>query len=208
MRKFLEKLGRYKFLELLKIISGRLLKTYCYKMHYLVLDINIDEIQKKLIDFDLPVKVLEYEDFLLGDPAVFTVHKLKGVARRLNDGSHKAYGIIENDKLIYSTWISFKELSLPVDIKYTLPSNEGLLEDSYCNKEARGRGLHFKMNLFRICKLHELGKNRVIVIVLSGNTPAFKVQLKSGFREIGTFHCGRILGKPFSTLKHSRYEGK
>lgn len=197
-----------KICQFVRKVFARVLKTYSYKMHYLVLDVNIDEIRQRLTNFDLSVKELEYDDFLLGDSTVFTTRKLDGVARRLSDGTHKAYGIIEDGKLIYSTWISLTELSLPVDKKYALAANEGLLEDSYCNKAARGRGLHFKMNLFRISKLYELGKNRVVAIVLNGNTPAFKVQFKSGFREIGTFHCGRILGRSFSTLKQSRYEGK
>lgn len=194
--------------QFIRKVASRVFKTYAYKMHYLVLDTNIDNINQQLQDFDLPVKELEYNDFLLGDSSVFTAHKLDGVARRLNDGVHKAYGIIENGKLIYSTWISLRELSLPVAVLYELAPNEGLLEDSYCNREARGRGLHFKMNLFRISKLYELGKNRVVAIVLNGNTPAFKVQFKSGFREIGTFHCGKILGISFSTLNKSKYEGK
>lgn len=177
-------------------------------MHYLVLDINIEDIQQELSNFSLPVKELEYNDFLLGDSSVFNSHKLNGVMRRLNDGTHKAYGIIENGKLIYSTWISLKELSLPVSTKYLLSQKEGLLEDSYCNVNARGRGLHFKMNIFRISKLYELGKKRVVAIVLDGNTPAFKVQFKSGFREIGTFYCGKFFGISFSTLNKSKYENK
>ena len=196
------------FCQFAKKVATRVLKTYSYKMHYLVLDTNIDAIHQQLQDFDLSVKELEYEDFLLGDSNVFTTRKLKGVVRRLNDGVHKAYGIIENGKLLYSTWISLKELSLPVAVSHTLASNEGLLEDSYCNVDARGRGLHFKMNLYRISKLYELGKSRVVAIVLDGNMPAFKVQFKSGFRELGTFHCGKILGMSFSTLNKSKYEGK
>ena len=197
-----------RMLQLLKKIFTILFKTYFYKMHYLILDLDIDEIQQKLVDFNLSVKELEYEDFLCGDSKVFNAFKLRSVLRRLNDGTHRAFGIIENGELIYSTWISLEELSLPVNVKYKLASNEGLLEDSYCNKEARGRGLHFNMNLFRISKLHELGKSRVIAIVMDGNAPAFSVQLKSGFRDVGTFHCGKIFGISFSTLKQSSYESK
>ena len=194
--------------QFVRKVSTRVFKTYSYKMHYLVLDTNIDVIQQRLQEFDLSVKELEYEDFLMGDSTVFTPRKLESVFNRLNDGTHKAYGIIENDRLIYSTWISTKELSLPVAVSYTLASNEGLLEDSYCSVDARGRGLHYKMNLYRIARLYELGKNRVVAIVMDGNAPAFKVQFKSGFREIGTFYCGKIFGISFSTLNNAKYEGK
>ena len=194
--------------QFVRKVSARVFKTYSYKMHYLVLDTDINAILQQLQEFDLSVKELEYENFLMGDETVFTTHKLNSVVKRLNDGTHKAYGIIENGRLIYSTWISTKELSLPVSVSYTLASNEGLLEDSYCSVDARCKGLHYKMNLYRIARLYELGKNRVIVIILDGNTPAFKVQFKSGFREIGTFYCGKIFGISFSTLNRAKYEGK
>ena len=89
-----------------------------------------------------------------------------------------------------------------------LAPNEGYLEDSYCAPIARGRGLHSKMNNYRIKKIYEAGKNRVIVIVQEGNTPAFKVQFKSGFEEIGTFYHGYIFGIKFNTLKKEKFDEK
>ena len=39
-----------------------------------------------------------------------------------------------------------------------------------------------------------------------GNVPAMKVQMKSGFKEIGVFYVGRILGMKFCTLKKQKME--
>ena len=129
--------------------------------------------------------------------------------QRCQDPTYKAYGIIENDRLIYSTWVSLHRMGMSIETKPVyLASNEGYLEDSYCDPMARGRGLHSKMNNYRIKKIFEAGKDRVIAIVQEGNAPAFKVQFKSGFEEIGTFYHGYILGIKFNTLKKEKFDGK
>ncbi len=181
---------------------------YC-KAHYLRLNIDIEKTSELLHDFDLPVKELSYEDFLKGDRTVFKGEKLEIYHRRCQDPTYKAYGIIENGELIYSTWISYHRMGMSVERKamFLLP-NEGYLEDSYCAPSARGRGLHSKMNNFRIKKIYESGRNRVIAIVIDGNVPAMKVQLKSGFEELGTFWQGYFLGIKINTLDKKRFDDK
>lgn len=188
---------------------NRILHISIGKKHYLRLNTDIDLVNKQLERFDLPVRELVYEDFLKGDKTVFYGKKLKLIKNRLQDKNYKCYGIIENDRLVYSTWISLERLGLSVNTKpiFLLP-NEGLLEDSYCDPIARGRGLHSKMNFYRIKKLYELGKNRVLAIVLDGNTPAMKVQLKSGFEELGVFYNGYFLGIKVNTLNKEQFDGK
>lgn len=185
-----------------------ILKTQIGKIHYLRLNIDIDKVNNALEGFNLPVKELTYEDFLKGDPSVFRGEKLDLIKNRLQDPYYKAYGIIENNRLIYSTWISLKQLGLTIKLKQpiVMASDEGLLEDSYCDPIARGRGLHGKMNNYRIKKLYDLGKRRVIALVLDGNTPALKVQKKCGFEELGTFYCGYLFGRNYLTLKKSEYD--
>ncbi|MDD3663217.1 MAG: hypothetical protein PHT84_05100 [Candidatus Pacebacteria bacterium] len=176
-------------------------------MHYLLLNIDIDAVNKQLEDFDLPVKELTYEDFLLSNPQTFNARKLEFIKIRLQCPNYKAFGIIENSKLIYSTWVSLEKLGLSVDTKeIKLNPDEGLLEDSFCDYAARGRGIHGKMNYWRIKKLYELGKRKVIAIVLDGNTPAFKVQYKSGFKELGTFYNGYIFGYKVNTLDKKKFD--
>lgn len=187
----------------------RILHISIGKMHYLRLNTDIDAVNKHLEGFDLPVKELTFKDFLKGDTTVFHGKKLELVKKRLQDKNYKCYGIIENDRLIYSTWISLERLGLSVNTKpIYLLSNEGLLEDSYCDPIARGRGIHGKMNLYRIKKLYELGKTRVLAIVLDGNLPAMKVQLKCGFEELGTFYNGYFLGFKVNTLRKEMFDGQ
>lgn len=187
----------------------RILHTSWHKAHYLRLNIDIDKTNELLKDFDLDVKELVYEDFLKGDPNVFKGKKMELYKQRCQDPTYKAYGIVEDNHLVYSTWVSLHRLGMSVETKpvYLAP-NEGYLEDSYCDPIARGRGLHSKMNNYRIKKIFEAGKDRVIAIVQEGNTPAFKVQFKSGFEEIGTFYHGYILGIKFNTLKKEKFDGK
>ena len=147
-----------------------------------------------------------YEDFLKADKAILTRAKLQSVEKRLNDGNHIAYGIFENSKLVYSTWIAFNEMSLPISKSYPLKEYQGYLEDSYCSIEARGKGYHSIMNMFRIKEIFSRNKTEIIVIVLDGNVPAMKTQLKSGFKNLGYFYCGKVLGFEVSTLKKEQYD--
>lgn len=187
----------------------RVMKISLGKMHYLRLVIDIDNVNKHLESFNLPVKELTYEDFLKGNKNVFTGAKLSFIKERLKDPYYKAYGIIENAYLIYSTWVSLSKLGLSVDTKeILLADDEGLLEDSYCDPVARGRGIHGMMNWWRIRKLYELGKRKVVAIVLDGNTPAFKVQFKCGFKEYGTFYNGYVFGIKVNTLNKEKFDKK
>lgn len=189
--------------------SRRVIKTYLIKAHYLRLNIDPAKIESLMKGFDLDVKELTYEDFLLGDPNEFQGSKMDVYRKRFQDPTYKAYGIIENGRLVYSTWISYHKMGMSIEAKpQFLADNEGYLEDSYCDPVARGRGLHGKMNNYRIQKIMEDGKERVIVIVQEGNTPAFKVQFKSGLEEIGTFYHGYILGIKVNTYKKEQFEGK
>lgn len=185
----------------------RVLKTSLGKMHYLRLIIDLDKVNQQLESFNLPVKELTYEDFLKGNKQVFSGSKLAFIKERLKDPNYKAYGIVENDYLIYSTWVSLRKLGLSVDTKeILLAEDEGLLEDSFCDPIARGRGIHGAMNWWRIRKLYELGKRKVIAIVLDGNTPAMKVQTKCGFKDYGTFYNGYLFGIKVNTLNKEKFD--
>lgn len=201
--------NKYSIKKAWNFFLHRILHVSIGQIHYLRLKTDIDVVNKKLEGFSLPVKELTYEDFLKGDKTVFHGKKLELIKERLQDVNYKCYGIIENGRMIYSTWISLERLGLSVNTKpiYMLP-NEGLLEDSYCDPIARGRGIHGLMNFYRIKKLYELGKTTVLAMVLDGNTPAMKVQLKSGFEELGTFYNGYFLGFKVNTLKKEKFDGK
>ena len=198
---------KHSFTEIYSYFVHQVLRISIGKEHYLVLNINIDEVNKALTGFNLPVKELSFNDFLKGDPKEFTPEKLASIKNRIEDSSYKCYGIIEEDRLIYSTWVSLSKLGLSVDTKpIFLDAEEGLLEDSYCDPIARGRSIHGKMNVYRIKKLYELGKKCVVAIVLDGNTPAMKVQIKCGFKEVGTFYNGFFFGIKVNTLNRRRLD--
>lgn len=199
---------KYTFKQIKQAILRKYLGTQFGRFHYFRLDINVDDVKASLEDFDLTVKELVYEDFLLGDKFEFHTKKLDLIRERLNDPNEIAYGIIENGRLIYSCWISTKILRLPVKQKkpiFLLP-HEGKLDDGYCDPAARGRGLHSKMSNFLIQKLHELGKTQVLSFPLAGNTPAIKVRTKRGFKELGYFYCGKILWMNFVSLKKEKFD--
>ena len=193
----------------IKIAFFKYLDINILKLHYLVLKTDIKEVDKALDGFDLKVKELRYEDFLKGNPENFDAFKLEIIKERLKSTDYKSWGIIENDVLIYSTWISTGHIGLPYGkINAPLLPNEGLLEDSYCDPIARGRGLHGKMNLYRIKQLYEMDRARVVVIVYDKNEPALKVQRKCGFEDYGTFISGKILGIPFNTFNKKKYDNR
>lgn len=206
-----------KIKDKLKVLSPRMIFDYLLfrlfririmKFIYFTKEIDIDEVNYKLTNFDLEVKELDYSDFLLGDKAVFKDKKLDTIKRRCLDDTYKAYGIIENNQLIYSTWISYENLGLPIPTKIKLNDDEALLEDAYCHPAFRGRGLHGKMNMYQLKKIYESGKNRVVSIVLNGNKPALKVKMNTGFIQKGYFYAGYIFGMTFNTLKREKYESR
>lgn len=205
----IEKFQRYGISGAWNFFCHRIIKTYLIKAHYMRLNIDPVKLDTLMNDFDLSPKELSYEDFLLGDQTVFRGAKLELYKQRFQDPTYKAYGVFENGRLVYSTWISYHRVGMSIETNPVfLAPNEGYLEDSYCAPIARGKGLHGKMNLFRIQKIWESGRNRVIAIVQDGNTPALKVQYKSGLEEIGTFIHGYVLGIKVNTLKKESFDGK
>jgi len=168
--------------------------------YYMVNDIDYDK-QRRLFESKglTGVKELDYNDFLKGDKTEFTEKKLKRVKQRLADKGYHAYGIMENDKLVYSCWISLNWLeSHNKCIETSLSENECLLVDAYCAPEGRGHGFHNTMNSYRLMKAYEYGKRRSIGIVLSENAPAYKSQIKTGNRVLFKFFVADLWGKSYT----------
>lgn len=193
--------------DIFRYVLGRFLHTEWHKLHYLAKKLDEDFVNSKMKGFDLDVKELQYSDFLKGDPNVFKGDKMELYKERCQDPNYKAYGIFENDKLIYSAWISLKKFGLAIESKpILLAKDEGYLEDAHCDPLARGRGFHSKMNNYRIQQLFKLGKKVAVVTVREGNIPALKVQAKSGMVDLGYFYIGRILGVNFCTLNKEKFD--
>lgn len=171
-------------------------ESYIYLVNNLNREFIFDKI--KLYDYSDVVE-LSYSDFLDGDKRVFNEVKLELIKSRLSSSDYSCFGIKKNGLLIYSTWISTKEIVINSNSKYriALNQNQALLEDSYCHPDFRGSGLHSKMNLFRIAKILETGRDQVIAIVVKENVPALKTQLKSGFKVHSSIRLIRIFNQEF-----------
>ncbi|NTW91571.1 MAG: hypothetical protein HGA35_06560, partial [Erysipelotrichaceae bacterium] len=78
------------------------------KLHYFKTKINYQNVTDKVGKIKLDVKELIYDDFLLGDKDVFNENKLELIRKRCVDIDYRAYGIVSNNLLIYSTWISLR----------------------------------------------------------------------------------------------------
>lgn len=144
--------------------------------------IDIQSIENKMLKYNyVDVKEINLCDFEKSN--YFNSDKLKLYQNRFDSGHYSCFGIFSNDELIYSTWISWKNMNFPTFFNKTdvLNENEALLEDSFCHPNYRGKGLHSKMNLFRLKIIHQHAKEFALALVLKENTPAMKVQQKSGF---------------------------
>lgn len=203
------KLVYKKTLRLVLSLLQKTLNTYFIKCYYFKGKININKLDNRLLNLSInPVK-LSYNDFLNSDSIEFGKKKLNLIKTRLNSGNYVAYGEFIDGKLAYSTWVSFKYLSIPIINKaITLSSNEALLEDSYCHENFRGRGLHGKYNLFRLKLIYEASKSFALVIVFSNNLAAIKTQEKAGLVISGSFIVGKIFGLPFSTFNKKKLDKK
>lgn len=156
------------------------------------------------------VKTLSYNDFLLGDKDVFTERKLEIIQKRSENRDYYPYGIIKDNRLVYSCWVSLTEIEFPNSLSkdFLLPE-EALLVDDYCSPSERGKGIHTAMNSYRLCRIFELGKKQAVVIILKENIPAYKSQRKVGFETAFTYCVFTVLGKTFTDYysKKRKYYG-
>jgi hypothetical protein len=144
--------------------------------------INLSILKRVKIEPKYTIKRLYYNDYKNSKGLIFDDSKLKIFENRLEGPFYKAYGVFDEDVLIYSTWISTKKLEFSLTkIGLELDSTEGLLLDILTHPEYRKQGLHNYMNIFCLERIKELGKDRAVVLVIIENIPARKSQERSGF---------------------------
>ncbi|MEL4457173.1 hypothetical protein [Lutimonas vermicola] len=203
-----DKVKQYGWENSLKLFLKGILRIVRIEFEsYWLLENNLcsDEISQKMKDFDYSdVKELNLEDFKKGDPTIFNEVKLKLIEERFESGQYWSYGVFSGSELIYSCWITTLEIGFRKKYNTSIPllEDEGYLEDAYTHPDYRGKGLHSKMNLFRIMSLIKKGKSRNYVLVLSENNPAMKSQLKSGFVKVEKMTFLILFGKHFFLKKH------
>ena len=192
------------FKRLIKRIFGKLGFHY-ESFWYLANNIDIIDVKQKMqnYSYDL-VKELNFDDFENSDSEILNEKKLNLIRSRFESGKYWSYGIIDNSTLVYYCWISIQNINFPSKYKksISLNRNEACLEDAYCHPSFRRKKLHSKMNLYRLLKLHEFGKDKIIALVLSENTPALKVQLNSGFEKKKKITFITIFDKSYYIEKH------
>lgn len=202
--KLIEKYRQYGpkiFLRILKAGLNRI--GFNWESFYLLkYTIDNDSIQSKLKLYNYnDVKELSWKD--LQDYSDFNQDKLELYRKRYESEEYSCYGIIEDNRIVYSTWISWKSMNYPTsfNITDTLKDDEALLEDSYCHPDYRGKGFHSKMNIYRLYKISERGIDNVLGLVLVENTPALKVQYKSGFKIYKNITLRKKFGKTYFKIK-------
>jgi hypothetical protein len=173
---------------------------------YFEKELHIEDIERQLALYDYSdVRLLTIEDFNL---CVHVNQVMKDRYQlRLKSGYYDVYGIFKDNMLVYYSWISFKNIGLPFGFNEKTPllKNEALLEDSFCDPKYRGRGFHAKVNILRLKRMLEKGKSKAIAIVLKGNAPAVKVQLKSGFKLKGKIFLIKVFS--MKRIKHLKING-
>lgn len=174
--------GRRIFPRLVKSVLRRL--GIQYETFYLLeWEVNTEELSRKMEGYDFSdIQELTIDD--LKASGSFSEQKKSLFQVRLKSKEYSCYGIKQEDEIVYSTWISWSTMGYPsyFNKNEKLQQNEALLEDSFCHPTQRGKGLHSKMNLFRMQTINKKGRSKVLALVLKENTPALNVQLKSGFR--------------------------
>lgn len=207
MNKFKDKYKQFGIVgycnRLIKSVFRVLLGIEYEKYYYLVNDIDY-QAQREIFEKKRgiwEIKKLQYGDFLHGVPSVFTEKKLLKIKYRFDhSGDYEAYGIVENDRLIYSCWLSFKDLHVTDKLNCPLPDDECFMFDAYCAPDFRGHGLHGMMNAYRLMKGYEHGKTRCAVIVLRENIPALKSQLRVGYRIAFNYYVLNVGNKSFTNF--------
>lgn len=198
--------------KVLKIIRAILIRLgIWWEMYYImVTDIDIEKVNSKLKDYSVktPYKVIELklDDFFKGDLEFCTLKKMNKYKKWFQDPNRKSYGVIINDELAYSSWISFKDIEITNKTKLNKFDNYALLQDAYTNRKYRGIGLHNYVNLYRLKMIFEYGKTKAIGIVRTKNIPALKTQNNSDLN----ISCKILLISCFGYefIKYFNYESK
>ena len=193
--------------QIIPRVGKRLLRFIGVSMEsFYLLEHEIDklEVEAKMKNYDYSdVKEFFYSD--LKDSNLFDMKKKQIFKQRFNSRDYSCFGIKSENEICYLTWISWNYMNYPsiLNIQETLQKNEALLEDSFCDSKYRGRGYHSKMNLFRLNVMLVKDIKTAIVLVLKENTPALRVQVKSGFKIKEVIKYYNILNK--SRIKRIKY---
>lgn len=187
-----------------------LIGIYWEKSYLLTQEIDIKKIEKyfssnqDLINTYTPQK-LTLDDFNLAYKPIFNEKKMQVIKERFNyQDLYTAYGIIYDNKLIYSSWIYKKELILSYNTRVPM-KQDALLLDDFCHPLYRGKGIHTMMIFYRLKALHSAGEKNIAVLVRTYNIKALKAQIKAGFsisKKIIIIKCFNKIYTSSQTIKN------
>ncbi|MGJ7024426.1 hypothetical protein [Petrimonas sulfuriphila] len=176
---------------------------------YYLFEISItsDSLNVNLLPDPYRVAEITKENIRQYDFSLFA-NKYPRFVERIQNPVNKCYVVLDKEKVCYYTWISLTDFIFPRYVKEVrkLDKDVAFLFDSQCAKEYRGNGFHSYMNIFRLQKIGEDNKTKALGLILAGNKPAFKVQLKSGMKithTLRTFCCNWL---NINRIKFVEYE--
>ena len=171
--------------------------------------LNYEDLDKRLKKIDVSnVKKITLKDF--DTFSGLNQSRKELYKKRLDEGSYFVFGIFNNNKLVYYSWVSLKNIELPFGFqsKIKLESNQALLVDSFCDADYRGLGYHSKVNIVRQKAILDSGRTEAKAIVVKDNTPSIKVQLKSDFILSNKIVLKKIFKKEYIRIQKIKTNAK
>ncbi|MBR0023926.1 MAG: hypothetical protein IJP59_04885 [Muribaculaceae bacterium] len=196
---FIELFGlKFALLKVFKAIIFRITSFRWEK--YFLMALVLDEELSAHIDDNIIIKEISIDDYdsnWRGD--YIDEKRYLSYIDRLKRDDAVALGAFVDGKLAYSTWVLFD--GIEVDGTIYKKKSYGMLWDSYCLPEFRGRGLHNLMNAYSLNLMKDREMIYGSVLILSHNIPAYKTQIHCGLKIEKVFYTYCFLRKKYSTLK-------
>ena len=114
--------------------------------------------------------------------------KRKLIYERFKKGGYIAFGVLNNNELVYASWLSLDELEIPGNGIIKIKENECFFLDDYCATHMRRHGIHKVASAERIQTAKNRGKKKASIVVLKENRPALKTQIDFGFKKCFSFY--------------------
>tara|TARA_B110000467_G_C18116615_1_gene365509 strand:+ start:221 stop:757 length:537 start_codon:yes stop_codon:yes gene_type:complete len=158
--------------------------------------IDMSKIKRVEINPKYTVKKLSYENYENSIGLKFDESKLNIFSKRFESSNYAAYGILDAEALVYSSWISTNQFEVSINtFGLEIELDEALLLDCLTHPKHRGKGLHNYMNRYCLEKMMEHKRSKALVLVIKENIPAQKSQQRSGFKKIKVINSFSFFGK-------------
>lgn len=184
------------FLKLLSKVGIQIDVFYSLVYEISSFDINSVLSQNQIELF----RKLSLDDFIkYGDKNWFSDKKINTIFSLL-DNENIVYGIIKDNLIISSGWISlFKYAGFNENFMPSLKPCDAYLWDAYTHPIYRGNHLHKYLIFYRLYRLKELGKKKAYTFVSIYNKASYKGFSRCGFKKDQLFINYRIGNNSYHT---------